>query len=47
LLQALHQFRAEHYVNYVLGGPVDDRPYNWINLLAVHVLGDGLTIVSE
>jgi hypothetical protein len=47
LLQALHRFRAEYYVNYVLDGPVDDRPYNWINLLAVHVLGDGLTIVSE
>jgi hypothetical protein len=47
ILQALHRFHAEYYANYVIGGPVDDRPHNWINLLAVHVLGDGLTIVSK
>jgi hypothetical protein len=47
ILQALHRFHAEYYANYVIGGPVGDRPHNWINLLAVHVLGDGLTIVSK
>lgn len=47
LQQGLHRFRSGYYTNYVLGGPESDRPYNWINLLAVHVLGDGLTIVSQ
>jgi hypothetical protein len=47
LLQALHRFRAGYYGNYVIGGPVGDRPHNWINLLAVHVLGDDLTIVAR
>jgi len=47
LLQALHRFRAAYYGNYVISGPVADRPHNWINLLAVHVLGDGLTIVAQ
>jgi len=47
LLQALHRFRAEYYANYVIAGPVEDRPFNWINLIAIHVLGDGLTIVAD
>lgn len=47
LLQGLHRFRADYYARDVLGGPAADRPYNWLNLFAVHVLGDGLTVVSR
>src|SRR5262245_60237484 len=47
LLQALHSFHADYYTKYAIGGPVEDRPEQWVNLLAVHVLGDGLTIVSH
>ena len=47
LLQGLQQFRASYYEHYVIAGPVEDRPYQWINLLAVHVLGDGLVVVAK
>ncbi len=47
LLQGLHSFRSAYYGNYAIGGPIADRPYHWINLLAVHVLGDGLVVVAK
>ena len=47
LLQSLHQFRASYYERYAIDGPPEDRPYQWINLLAVDVLGDGLAVVER
>jgi hypothetical protein len=46
ILQALHQFRATYYEKYVIAGRPEERQHQWINLLAIHVLGDGLTIVA-
>jgi hypothetical protein len=47
LLQALHRFRTSYYEKYAIAGPLDDRPYHWLNLLAVHVVGDGLAVVAR